>query len=120
MNDDLKSANIEAHLLAAPGSGWVKTSELCELFEIKDRQLRAVGDKPGLASEFAISGDKGLKHVTRATPAEFLRCKHRLRRHAIAELVRARNLDRRRSQTLRTIKRPAFTFERDTNQGVLL
>ncbi len=119
MCEELKEA-IESYLLDAPGTGWVKSDELCERFDIKPRQLRAVGDCPGLASEFAISGDKGFKHVSRATPAEFLRCKHRLRRHAISELVRARNLDRRRAQSIRTIKRPAFTYQKDTGQGVLL
>jgi len=119
MCEELKAA-IENHLLAAPGNGWIKSSELCSLFDIKERQLRAVGDRSGLCSDFAISGDKGFKHVSRATPAEFLRCKHRLRRHAIAELVRARNLDRLRAQSIRTIKRPAFTYQKDTGQGVLL
>lgn len=119
MTEDLK-ADIESYLLSAHGDGWVKSCELCARFEIKPRQLRAVGERPGLASEFAISGDKGFKHVSRATPAEFLRCKHRLRRHAIAELTRARNLDRRRAQTTRQIRRPAFTFQKDSGQGVLL
>jgi hypothetical protein len=119
MNDELKEA-IERHLLTVGGSGWVKSSALCALFEIKDRQLRAVGDRPGLASEFAISGDKGFKHIDRATPGEYLRFKHRMRRHAIGQLIRARQLDQRRHQTTKKIKRPAFTFERDTNQGVLL
>jgi hypothetical protein len=119
MRDELKEA-IETHLLTAGGSGWVKSIALCALFEIKDRQLRAVGNRPGLASEFAISGDKGFKHIDRATPREYLRFKHRMRRHAIGQLVRARQLDRRRNQTIRTIKRPAFTFQKDSGQGVLL
>ena len=120
MCDNLTAA-IEDHLLTEPGSGWVKSAELIRLFDLRgDRVLRGVGDKPGLCSDFAVSGDKGFKHVTRATPAEYRRFKHRMRRHAIAELVRTRNLDRRRAKVIKTIKRPAFTFERDTNQGVLL
>jgi len=119
MCEELKEA-IENHLLNAGGSGWVKSSELCELFDIKERQLRAVGERPGLASEFAISGDKGFKHIDRAMPAEYLRFKHRMRRHAIGQLTRSSNLDRRRTQSTRTIKRPAFTYQKDTGQGVLL
>jgi hypothetical protein len=119
MNDDLKEA-IENHLLLAGGNGWVKSCELCVLFKIKDRQLRAVGDRPGLASEFAISGDKGFKHIDRASTAEYLRFKHRMRRHAIGQLGRSSKLDRRRTQSTRTTKRPAFTFQKDTGQGVLL
>jgi len=119
MCDDLK-ADIESYLLSAPGSGWVNSRELCARFEIKDRQLRAVGDRPGLATEFAISSDKGFKHVTKAGRVEYLRFKHRMRRHAISELVRVRDLDRRRNSQTRTIKRPAFTFQKDSGQGVLL
>lgn len=119
MCEDLK-VDIEQHLLAAPGNGWVKSRELCDRFDISERQLRQVGTRAGLASEFAISGDKGFKHVSLATQTEYKRFKHRLRRHAISELVRTRNLDRRRNRVTKTIKRPAFTFEKDTCQGVLL
>jgi len=115
----LKEA-IEQHLLTAGGSGWVKSAELCERFAIAERQLRKVGDQDGLCSDFAISSDKGFKHIARATTAEWLAFKHRMRNHAIAELVRTRNLDRLRTQVTRTVKRPAFTFQKDTGQGVLL
>jgi hypothetical protein len=119
MCEELKEA-IEQYLLTAPGEGWVKSAELCERFAIVERQLRGMGDKPGLCSEFAISGDKGFKHVQTASKSEYRRFKHRMRKHAISELVRTRNLDRLRNAQTRTIKRPAFTFEKDTCQGVFL
>ena len=110
---------IEQYLLDYPGDGWVKSRVLCDRFGITERQLRAVGGQHGLCSAFAISSDKGFKHVTRASKTEYRAFKHRLRRHAIAELVRVRNLDRRRHQVTTTTKRPEFIRERDTNQGLL-
>jgi hypothetical protein len=112
---------LERYLSDAPGDGWVKTKHICKAFGLaSDRPLRAVGDRPGLCTPFAISGDKGLKHIDRATTAEWLRFKHRIRKHGICELVRVRDLDRRRSRSTRTIKRPPFEFQKDTGQGVLL
>jgi len=110
---------IEEYLLEAPGDGWVKSKRLCARFSITERQLRKVGNMPGLCSGFAISSDKGFKHVTKASKGEYLRFKHRLRHHAIAELVRVRDLDQRRHQVTKTTKRPAFTREKDTGQGLL-
>jgi hypothetical protein len=111
---------IEDYLLEFPANdGWVKSKMLCARFAITERQLRKVGDMPGLCSGFAISSDKGFKHVKRATQKEYRSFKHRLRRHAIAELVRVRNLDRRRHQVTTTTKRPEFTREKDTGQGLL-
>lgn len=119
MCDELKEA-IESYLQNAVGTGWVKSRDLCDQFDISDRQLRQAGCRAGLCSEFAISGDKGFKHVTNATKAEYRRFKHRLRRHAISELVRTRNLDRRRNRVVKTVRRPAFAFQKDNGQGVLL
>lgn len=110
---------IEEYLLEATGDGWIKGKLLCARFGITERQLRKVGDAPGLCSGFAISSDKGFKHVTRASKGEFVRFKHRLRHHAIAELSRVRDLDRRRHQVTTTTKRPEFTRENDTGQGLL-
>jgi len=98
---------------------WVSSRRLCALFGLAERQLRAVGDQPGICSGFAISSDRGFKHVSMATPLEYRTFKHRLRRHAIAELVRVRNLDRLRHQVTTTTRRPEFIRERDTNQGLL-
>ncbi len=117
MNEDLKEA-IENHLLQV--GCWVTSAEICERFDVSERQLRQVGSRAGLCSEFAISGDKGFRHVEKATPAEWRRFKHRLRKHAIGELVRTMNLDKRRNQVTRQIRRPAYTYQPDTGQGVLL
>jgi hypothetical protein len=119
MCDELKEG-IESYLLTAPGDGWVKSQMLCERFQITERQLRKVGDRDGLCSDFAISSDKGFKHIEKATTREWLSFKHRMRGHAIAEMVRTRNLDRRRANVFKTIKRPVFTFQKDSGQGVLL
>lgn len=119
MCEELKES-IEQYLLTAPGEGWVKSAALCERFAITERQLRKVGDQDGLCSDFAISSDKGFKHIARASTREWLAFKHRMRNHAIAEMVRTRNLDRRRSTVLKSVLRPAFVFQKDTGQGVLL
>lgn len=108
---------LEDYLLQ--DGGWVSSLRLCARFGITDRQLRAVGDQPGLCSSFAISSDKGFKHVSRATPTEYRTFKHRMRRHAIAELVRVRNLEKRRHHVVVATKRPEFIRERDSNQGLL-
>lgn len=119
MCEKLKEA-IEQYLLIAPGDGWVKSAALCERFAITERQLRKVGDQDGLCSDFAISGDKGFKHIARASTREWLAFKHRMRGHAIAEMVRTRNLDRRRATVLKSVMRPAFVFQKDTGQGFML
>jgi hypothetical protein len=120
MCEELKEA-IEQHLLDAPAEGWVKSADLIARFDLRsDRALRGVGDSPGLCTDFAISSDKGFKHITRASTREWFAFKHRMRRHAIAEMVRTRNLDRRRSQVTKAIKRPAFIFQKDSGQGVFL
>jgi hypothetical protein len=109
------AVRIERYLLDR--AGWVSTDELCQAFGLRDgRVLRSVGDSPGLCSGFAISGNDGFKHVENATSAEWLRFKHRLRRHGIAELVRVHKLDHRRQRVTRSLKRPAVTLEKDSNQ----
>lgn len=110
---------IEQYLLDYPGDGWVKSKVLCDRFGVTERQLRAVGGQQGLCSAFAISSDKGFKHVEKASTREWLRFKNRMRRHAIGELRRSSILDRRRHQVTKTTKRPEFIRERDTNQGLL-
>lgn len=109
---------IEEYLLAS--SEWVSSKRICALFNVSERQLRQVGDRAGLISDFAISSDKGFKHVAKASRTEYLRFKHRLRRHGIAELRRVRDLDQARGNAIKIIKRPAFKFERDNGQGVFL
>lgn len=118
MREEL-TERIEQFLLDS--GGWVSSKEICARFELRDdRILRNVGSTPGLCSNFAISSDKGFKHVTRASTREYLAFKHRMRRHAVGEFKRISKLDRVRNNLTRTIKHPAFTFQKDTGQGVLL
>jgi|GEM_PF-3572708 len=106
---------IEKYLLEA--RGWVTAWELQSKFAIGQRALRALDGKPGLCSEFAISGNKGFKHVQYATDAEFDRSYGRARKHAIAELVGAR-LRKRYRERLIAVKPPPV-HERATGQGVM-
>ena len=112
---------IEEFLLSTPGNnGWVKGKELCALFDLpSDRALRKIGDRPGLATEFTISGNKGFKHIDRATPGEWAEYYQRERSHNISALVTLRHKRDRRHNVTQTIKKPAFTFEKDTKQGCL-
>lgn len=98
---------------------WVPVKEICDEFCIRQRALRGLDGRPGLCSEYAISSDAGLKHVAHATTQEWLRFKHRLRRHGINELVRVSKLDRRRSTITRKATKPTFYFQPDTGQGSL-
>jgi len=106
---------IETYLFAA--GGWVPAKRVCNAFGVNQRALRAVGNKPGLCSEFAISGNSGLKHIEHASTLEWLRFKHRLRRHGIGELVRVQKLQKRRGSVMSRIKQ--HFFEKDTGQGLL-
>jgi len=109
--------SIETFLLSR--HGWVSSREICERFGVSERQLRAVAGNAGLCSAFAISGDKGFKHVSAASPSEWLRFKHRLRRHGIAELVRVRDLGKKRQNVTRRSSRPKLCYERDTGQALM-
>jgi len=106
---------IERYLLE--NRGWVSAWELQLKFAIGQRALRALNGKPGLCSEFAISGNKGFKHVQYATDAEFTRADQRVRKHAIGELIGARLRRRYRNRLL--TERPAPVHERTTGQGVM-
>lgn len=114
MND--LAPQIEAYLLENPR--WIKSEEICSRFDIRQRQLRALGDRPGLCSEFAISGDKGFKHVRHATAEEFNRSYRRSRTHGINELVGARRRKRYRDRLLTS--KPPPMHERSTGQAVML
>jgi hypothetical protein len=96
---------------------WVPAADICATFHVTERQLRQVGEEEGLCSGFAISGDKGFKHVSLATTGEWLHFKHRLRKHGIQELCRVRDLDKRRHEVTRTVHN--IPFEKDTGQGLL-
>ena len=116
MDGDVKK-RIEAYLLA--DQGWVPCRKIKALFDVHERALRGIDGRPGLCSDFAVSSDKGLKHVTLASRTEWLRFKHRLRRHGINELVRVRRLDRRRHAATRSLLHPPMTYEKDTGQAVM-
>lgn len=92
------SEDIEAFLLER--REWVKTGELIARFGVAERQLRAVGDSPGLCTEFAISGNGGFRHVQACTDAEFQRFYGRMRSHGIRQLIRLRRLARKRGNLL--------------------
>jgi hypothetical protein len=112
---EVAAKKIEQFLLE--NRRWVKADELCARFGIRERQLRAYDGRPGQCSEFAISGDKGFKHVQHASEEEFQRSDQRSRRHAIGEFVSAR-LRRRYRQRLLT-DRPPPEHEVATGQVVM-
>lgn len=107
---------IEKHLLEA--KGWVPAWQLMQTFGIGERGLRAIDGKPGLCSEFAISGNKGFKHVQYASDAEFTRADRRVRKHAIGELIGARLRRRYRNRLIES--KPPPMHEKATGQGVML
>ena len=105
----VEASQVEAFLLAE--RRWVSSAEICERFGIKKRALRQIDGQPGLCSEFAVSGDKGYRHIAFATDTEFERWQRRLRTHAIGELVRVRNARRKRKSLLAPKPVPAMTRE---------
>ena len=109
------ATNIEKFLL--DNRRWVKSDELCHHFGVRQRQLRALGDQPGICSEFAISSDKGFKHVQHATNDEFQHSYRRVRRHAIFELIGARRRRRYRQRLL--LSKPEPLHEKVTGQAVM-
>ncbi|MFH0878583.1 MAG: hypothetical protein V2A34_02610 [Lentisphaerota bacterium] len=117
MRTDLQ-LRIERYLLSC--RGWVKASELERLFDIRERQLRQLGKKPGLVTKFAISlSDKGFKHIALATTTEWIHARNAERRAAIARLRRIKDWTASRSEVTRSILHPPMTFERDSNQAVM-
>lgn len=111
-------AQIEEYLIKR--GGWVKAAELEEAFGIRERALRQLGKKPGLCTDFAISlSDKGFKHISLATTAEWLHARNAERRAAIARLRRVKRWTLSRAKVTQNTKRPPLTFERDTGQTIL-
>ena len=115
MSNEL-SNRIEAYLQAA--KGWVSADDLCAAFNVSKRDLRAHGDRPGLCSEFAISGNRDFRHVVHASPGEFESACRRMTSHAEGELARVKQLRRRRTKAL-FLDRPAPTVERRSDQTLL-
>jgi len=85
---------------------WVPARELMERFGVPERALRAVGDQPGLCTRIAISSKHGFKHIAVATDAEFKHFYRAGRKHAIGEMVRLRDMQRRRSRMLKKASPP--------------
>ena len=75
---------------------WVPAAAICERFGVKERQLRADRDRPGLCSEFAISSDAGFKHLRNATETEFDQARDRILSHLKHEAKRVRSWTQRR------------------------
>jgi hypothetical protein len=118
MMDSELEQRIEAYLLER--GDWVSGTEICWRFGIQDeRQLRQVGDKPGLCTRFAVSGDHGFRHVARASTSEWLEFKHRVRKHGIRELARVKRLGTRRQDALRRPAPGGMNVEKDSGQILL-
>jgi hypothetical protein len=101
MTPDLQlQREIEAFLLQA--GGWVSREALVERFDVNERSLRAKGRRPGLLDGFAVScSDGGFIHHKFLPTDEWLQIKHRMRRHAVAELRKTKRWDEGR-QNCRT------------------
>jgi len=109
-------AEIEAYLLTR--RTWVSATALSLRFHVPERKFRQARGKPGLLSEFAISDTVlGYKHLAQATTKEWLHHKHSKRRHAIMEMVRTREQDKKR-QAMRRVS-PPVVYEKDSNQTVM-
>jgi hypothetical protein len=80
------ATEIESFLLRR--AIWVATDEICLIFYVDPRELRAQGDKPGLCSEFAISGPHGFRHISTCTNEEWLQFSERIHAHGLSELRR--------------------------------
>ena len=93
---------IEAYLLAA--HGWVRAEDLCAAFNVTKRELRAVGERPGLCSRFAISGNKGFRHIKHCTAAEFSHFCQRVVAHAEGEIARVNDLRTIRAAAMRPVQ----------------
>lgn len=115
---DQLAAQIEVFLLTK--GTWVPTAEICQRFGIKERLLRQDGRRAGLLDAFAVSstrgGESGFIHHRHLETAAWLPIKHRLRRHAVAELRKLRAWTQARARCL-TGKRPEL-IERHTGQLV--
>ena len=79
---------------------WSGCDHIAVLFGTRKRNLRQRGSKPGLCSDYAISSDLGLKHVTRATVEEYREWRHAEWRHVFARIRRLRKMDKRRRNVM--------------------
>lgn len=95
---------IEAFLVEQ--GGWVASRTICERFGLNERELRAKGREAGLLDGFAVSstrqGEHGFCHHRYVSREEFIRAKHRLKRHALAEIRKVRLWEHGRQRCLAT------------------
>ena len=110
------TAQIELFLLDA--ADWVPARVICARFAIDERSLRASGERAGLLDDFAVSSDKGYKHVRNLTAAEVEAVEHRLRSHAVSQFQKRRRWRRARRNNFAGLT--PHKFERHTGQGVML
>ena len=89
---------IEEYLLEQ--RRWVSAKELSRRFAIGQRAFRREGKRAGLCSEFAISGDRGYRHLAHCTEKEWARFDARIGDHAIGELQRRKRLRLKRRELL--------------------
>ena len=119
----VKQISNQVEQLLIERGDWVSTGEICQKFNVDERQLRAKNDEPGKCTLIAISSNKGYKHVAIATTAEWTAHYHRERKHNIMGLVNLRNRRHRREST--AIQKPQFkqqqtpAIQPDTGQFLL-
>jgi hypothetical protein len=67
--------------------GWVPGEVLRARFGLRERELRADGDRDGLLDRFAVSNSqRGYCHVRHLKKEDFLRVTRSLLRHGVREL----------------------------------
>ena len=89
-----KADTIAAFLLKR--GGWVSSEDICLVFQVEPRELRATDTIPGLCSQAAISGPKGFRHINTCTDEEWCHFQARLRAHGLSELRRVELLGQKR------------------------
>lgn len=117
-HSDMENLKRQIELWLLTRKDWVAAAEICAQFKVTERQLRAKGDLPGLCSDFAISGDKGFKHVWNATTEEYTRAHGRILAHLKHEARRLRTWRLARQNQL--TGRRSTLFEKHSGQGLLL
>ena len=95
----MKTLAQEIEVFLLQRKDWISAEELCLIFHVEPRELRATGETPGLCSDFAISGARGFRHINCATNEEWHAFSERLHSHGLAELRRVNTLRWKREGT---------------------
>jgi len=114
---ELTSLQLRIEQLLLDRKDWVQAEELCTIFGVQERQLRAIGHTPGLLDLFAVSSHLGYRHVATLDIDDFAKARHRLRRHAAAQFKKARRWSLARSRSL--IGLAPTQIERHSGQSIL-